>query len=427
MAETDSMKLSVKVKKGQAWTRYLEVEVPAEAVTSKIEIVFEDFRRKARVPGFRPGKVPMGIVRQRFADDVRVETLEQLLPEAYQKAIIQENMIPLGSPKISEVEFEKDRPLKFKAEIEIQPEIKINKYKGFRLEKRIRKATDKDVEDAVQYLREKKAEFHPVERASAKSDMVIVDLLKKHDKLGTLKEDKLEDVEVYLGSQGVLKEFDRELTGVSIGEMKNIQVDYPGDYYDPNLAGNRILFTAVVKDIKRKELPELTDDFVSSVSRVKTVDELKGKIKADLEARAQDEATRRLRSEIIKRVVEGNSFDVPISMLDRYLDSVVEDFKDKGEKVDEEIVRRQYRQPGENFIRWSYLYHEIAGIEGIKVAKEDKEKWVEDFAATYNITKERAKEYLGKSRKAQEIDESILEDKILEFIIRNSEVITTEE
>jgi len=426
MPESENKKLNVKVRNGQSWTRYLEIEVPAENVTSKIESVYESFRLKAKIPGFRPGKVPMAIVKQRFANDAKVEALEQLLPEAYQMAILQENLIPLGSPKVTDVEFDIDKPLRFKAEIEIQPQITLDKYKGFRIEKKIEKVTEKDFNNAVEYLRDKKAIFHPVKRPSVNGDLVIVDLLKKHDQLGRLKEDKLENVEIYLGSDGVLDVFSKELLGVSIGEMKNISVEYPQDYFDKNLAGDKIMFMAVVKEVKKKELPELNDEFAASVSKFKTLAEMNEKIRQDLGMRSRDEATRRMRSEIIKRIVENNKFDVPISLIDKYLESVIEDFKSKGETVDEETVRRQYRPLGENFIRWSYLYREIAGQEKIKIEAEDRKKWVEGFAKAYNVTEDKAREYLAKTKRIQDIDESILEDKVVEFIIKNSEIITTE-
>ena len=416
--------LKINIKKGQAWTRFLEIEVPVEDVTSKFQSIHESFRSKAKISGFRPGKAPMGLVKQRYAGEIKAEVLDGLLSQSFQQALIQEKLVPLGTPKVSDVEFDADKPLKFKAEIEIRPEIKLGKHKGFRVEKKVGKVTEKDVDDSLQYLRDRMAEFHPVQRPSENRDLVIVDLIKKHDKLNRLKEDRLENVELYLGGDGVLEEFQRGLMGVRIGEMKDISVKYPDDYYDKNLAGDQILFMAVVKEIKRKVLPELNDDFADRVSKGKSLDELKESLKRNLGAQAQDDATKSMRSEIVKRVVEGNLFDVPQSLLDRYLDSVVEDFKKKDESVDENMVRSQYRPLGENFIRWNYLYHEIARAEGLKVGTDERKKWVEGFAKTYNISEEKAREYLGKSGRVQDIEESILEDKVIEFIIKNSEVIT---
>ncbi len=416
--------LKINIKKGQAWTRFLEIEVPAEDVTSKFQSVYESFRSKAKISGFRPGRAPMGIVKQRYAGEIKAEVLDDLLSQSFQQALIQENLIPLGTPKVSDVEFDNEKPLKFKAEIEIRPEIKLGKYKGFRVEKKVGKVTEKDVDDSIEYLRGRMAEYHPVQRPSENGDLVIVDLIKKHDKLNKLKEDKLENAEIYLGGEGVLEEFQRGLMGVRLGEMKDISVKYPDDYYDKNLAGDQILFMAVVKEIKRRVLPEINDEFADKVSKAKSLDELKESLKKNLEAQARDDATKTIRSEIIKRVVDGNLFDVPGSLLDRYLASVIEDFKKKGESVDENTVRSQYRPLGENFIRWNYLYHEIARAEGLKVEADERKKWVEGFSKTYNISEEKARAYLGKSGRVHDIDESILEEKVIEFIIKNSEVIT---
>ncbi len=151
---------------------------------------------------------------------------------------------------------------------------------------------------------------------------------------------------------------------------------------------------------------------------------LKQKTKENLEHQALEDASRQLKNEVIKRVVDVNLFDVPISLLDEYLNNVVEDYKQKNQKVDEQAIRSQFRGLGENLLRWNYLYYEIAKAEKIKVEADDRKKWVENFAKTYNITEEAAREYLGKSKKIQDIDDSILENKVLDFIINNSEIIT---
>jgi len=418
--------LKVDISKGQSWTRFLAIEVPSEKVDAKFREVYGDFRQKANIPGFRPGKAPMNIIEKKFEGDVKVEVLESLVDEAYKQAIIQKRIWPLATPKVTDVEFEKNKPLKFKAEIEIRPEVKLKKYKGFRVEKSVRKVAEKDVDDSIEYMREKMAEFEPVERQSMNGDQLKIDLLKKFDKLNRLKEDKLEDVEILMGSEGVLKEFQEGLLGMRIGEMKDITVKYPNDYYDKNLAGNEIIYTAVVKEVKKRILPELNDELVSKVSPYKTVGEFRESLNKNLEQQAENEATRSLRSEIIKRVVESNSFDVPVSLIEKYLNSVVEDYKSRGETVDENSIRSQYRPVGENLIRWNFLYYEIAGAENITVAPEDRAKWVHDFSVAHNLTEERAREALGKSRKQSEIDDSIIEGKVLEFIIDNSEIIRTE-
>jgi trigger factor len=303
--------------------------------------------------------------------------------------------------------------------------VTLNKYTGFRVEKKIDQIGEKEIDESLQYLRERMAEYFPVQRAAENGDLVIVDLLKKHDKLGRLKEEKLENVEIELGHKGILQEFQRGIMGLKIGEMKDISVKYPDNYYDKNLAGDQILYLAVIKEIKKKSLPELNDEFAAKVSDSKTVAELRVKVKESLEREAQDNATRRLRNEVIKRVIDTNQFDVPISLLNSYLDGVIEDFKKKNESFDEAEVRTRYRPLGENMIRWSYLYYEIAKAENIKVEADDRKRWVDNFAKIYNLTPEAARQALGKSQKLQDIDDSILEEKVLQLIIDKSEIITT--
>jgi trigger factor len=417
--------LKAVLKEGQSWTRFLEIELPAESVTAAIDPAYEEFRRKARIAGFRPGKAPTSLIKQMYTSEIMKDVLESLVPRAYEQALVRENLVPLNSPKISDLEFEAGKPLRFKAEFEIRPKVTLNKYTGFRVEKKVPEVTEKDIEDSLLYLKEKLAEFFPVQRPAEDGDLVIADLIKKHDKFGRLKEDKLENVEIELGGKRILEEFQRGVLGMRIGEMKDISVKYPRDYYDSKLAGDQILYLVVVKEIKKKVLPELNDEFARKVSKSETLAELREKMKAGLERQARDDATVNLRNEIIKRVIDANYFDVPVSLLNKYLDGVVEDFRKRGAAIDDGDIRTEYRQHGENLIRWGYLYYEIARLENIKVEPEDRRKWVDKFARTYGMSEDEARERLGKARKQEDMDDSIIEDKVLQFIIDKSEVLTS--
>ncbi len=423
--ENENLKdLKVNLKEGQGWTRILEIEIPPEAVKEKFDSISEEYRHHAKIPGFRPGKAPMAMVKQRYASDIKSDVMEKLLPQAYEQALIQEKLVPLNVPNLSDISYKEGEPLKFKAEFEVRPKVELKKYTGFRIEKKKSDITESDVDEAMDDLRAKLGEYKPVQRPSENGDLVIVDLVNKHDKLGMLKEKKLENVEIELGNKEILDEFQRGLMGVRVGEMKDISVKYPDDYYDTKLAGDQILYLVIVKEIKEKVLPELNDEFAARISKSKTLAELRQKMKVNLEKQAQEDATKQLRNDVIKRVIDANMFDAPISLLEEYLANVVADYKKRYPNVDEQSIRSRYRGLGENLIRWSYLYYEISRAENIKVEAEDRKRWVENFAKAYNMTEEAAREALGKSKKIQDIDESILEEKVLDFIINNSEIIT---
>ncbi|RKX19663.1 MAG: trigger factor [Candidatus Zixiibacteriota bacterium] len=404
--------------------RILKIEVPQEEVGTEFKNCFDLYRTKANISGFRPGKVPINLLKQRFGESIKADVFEKLVANALSNAIKQENLDPISKPKISEVDFDENKPLKFKAEFEVKPEIDLKGYKGLKLEKRVREVTDADVDNSLKLLQQKYAEFHSVNRKCHDDDMVIVDLIKKYDKLNKLKEEKLENIEIDLGSETVLKEFKEGLRGMGIGEMKEIQVKYPEDYLDKRLAGDEIKYLAIVKEVKEKELPELNDEFAKNIAHLKNLEELRKTVNEELIRKANNDATNTLRSDIIKKLIEKNSFEIPESMIERYLQSVTEDFKKRYKDVDEFQLRQNYRSIGEDIIRWQFIYSEIAKIEGIKTNEEDRAKWVRGYAKAYNMSEETARQTLGQARKFDEIDDTILENKVLDFITRNSEIIS---
>jgi trigger factor len=220
----------------------------------------------------------------------------------------------------------------------------------------------------------------------------------------------------------VLKEFKEGLRGMGIGEMKDIEIKYPEDYSDKQFAGNEVKYTAILKEVKEIKLPEINDEFAKNFAKMENLDKLKGEIKASLENQANNESENALKSDMIKQIVDNNRFDVPNSMVEKYLQSVTEDFKKRYKDVDELKLRQSYRGIGEDTIRWQFIMREIADKENIKVSQEDRAGWVKRFASMYNMTEQSAREALGKAGKFEDIDDSLLEKKVLDFIKENSKI-----
>ena len=404
--------------------KILEIEVPVEDVDAEFENQLNEYRSKAKIPGFRPGKAPIDIVKSRFADSIKADVFETLIPNAYSKAIQQEKLIPLNQPELTDIKFEDGQPLSFKARIEVRPEINLKNYTGYKLKKEVKEVTDADIGEALKQLQNKHAEFTPVERKCHDNDLVVVDLIKKYDKLGALKDDKMENVEVDLGYEHVLKEFKEGLRGMSIGEMKEIELKYPDDYSDKQMAGNEIKYMAIVKEVKEKKLPELDDEFAKNYAELDNLEELKKSIRANLEKHANNESENKLTSEIIKKIINDNKFEVPESFVENYLQSVTEDFKKRYKDVDELQLRQNYRSIGEDTIRWQFIYRNIADKENIKVVEKDRAEWIKQFAAGYNMSEQTARETLGKAGKFDDIEDNLLEKKVLDFIKKNSKITT---
>jgi trigger factor len=394
--------------------RILEIEVPEAEVSSEFEKQYNLFRANANIAGFRPGKAPMDLVKKRYGDSIKAEVLEELVGKAVEEAITKENLFPISRPKVSDMQFEDGKPLTFRAEMEIKPEFKLDGYKGFEIKRAVRETSDNEVDTYLKNLHNRAAEYLPVERKCHDDDLLIVDLIRKSDVPDGPKEEKTENVEIELGAE------DKDgLRGSSIGEMKEIEVTYPENYGEKSLAGYKVKYLVVVKEVKEKKLPPLDDEFAKRFPNTADLAALKTSIKDLLIKKANDDADLIVRNDIIKNIVEANKFEVPESMVENYLKSVTDDFKKRYKDVDELKLRQSYRPIGENSLRWQFIYYEIARTEKLKVGEEDRAEWVKDFAKAYNVTEEQARESLGKARKLDDIDDSILEQKVLDFIKQN--------
>jgi len=414
--------LKVNVTKDKAWKRVVEIEIPVEKVKGEFDSVYQEYQRNVRIPGFRKGKAPLEMIKSRYKEKVTKDVLDKLLPQAYEEAVKQSNLTPLTLPVLKEeIDFKEGLPLQFKVLIEVRPEIELKDYKGLKLKKKIVQITEEHVRNALNYLQDKNAELHSVEREAKDGDFLIVDLEEISGEESKAKK-KTENQQIWLKKENLLTEFYRGLSGAKTGEEKEIEAIYPQDYFEKSLAGKIIKYKARIKEVKEKILAQINDDFAKGLGEYKNLDELKKKIKEDLEKESLREAEKDLASQVIKQVVEKNSFEVPESLLDLYLDNMVEDFKKSYKNVDEAKLREQYKELGLSRIKWEFLMHEIVKKENLEVTKEDTDKWVENFAKANSLELKQAKEFIAQKKKIKDIKETILEDKAIDFIIKNSTV-----
>src|SRR3984957_10148058 len=267
--------------------REIELEITADKVQKAADKITRDIVKVARIPGFRPGKAPMTLVRRRFADDIQGEVVQSLVPEALEKALGEKNLIPVTRPEVDKVEFKDGEPLKFRAVFEVLPEFELGDYKNLTVQVDEIAAGDAEVDKAVEEMRERAATFVPVEGRSAKDgDSVLIKLKGMPTEGGEPVE--ADNVMVPLGAEETLASFTENLRGTKAGETKTFQAKYPEDYPDKKLAGKTYDFTVEVQSVKEKKLPELDDDFVKEVAgekaEVATLEELRKKIRENLEA-----------------------------------------------------------------------------------------------------------------------------------------------
>src|ERR1700739_2038190 len=285
----------------------LDLEIPAEEVSKAAEKVAKDFAKVARVPGFRPGKAPISLIKRRFADDIKGEVLQTLVPEHVEKAVAEQKLTPVSQPQVDKLDFQEGHPLKFRASFEVLPEFTLGNYKSLEIEMPEMNITDESVDNTLAEMQQRAATFAPVEdRPAQDGDFVEVNLLGPPEGGG----DPLQadSVLCHVGAEETMQPFNENLRGANVGDHKDFDVTYPADYPDAKLSGKTFHYAVDVLGIKTKKLPELNDEFAKDVSDATSLDELKKKIHENLEHERDHRQKDLQREKIIGELVKLNDF-----------------------------------------------------------------------------------------------------------------------
>ena len=306
--------MKTELKEISATVKQIDVEIDADAVRSTYDDISDRYAKMANVPGFRPGHAPRGVVRTRFKDQIRTEVLRELLPEAVQKAIDEHKLEPLGEPQLDLETAEGldtlgAKPITFHVTVEVLPEITLANYKGLKVERRTRPINDDEIDKIIENLRENSASLEPVEdRGAQLGDTVTAnfhgDFLNEPDAEPL----NVEDVDVVLGGEGVVAEITDNLLDVKPDDEKTFRVNYAEDFSSKGLAGKPVEYTVKVSAVRMKELPEVDDEWAKSLGEdIESLADLRGKVRADLEARANNEAEGKMRGDLVRQLVEAHS------------------------------------------------------------------------------------------------------------------------
>jgi trigger factor len=417
--------------------REVELEIPAENVQKAAEKVARDIARVARVPGFRPGKAPITLIRRRFAEDIQGEVVQSLVPEYLEKALDEKKMTPVTRPEVDQVQFKEGEPLKFRAVFEVLPDFELGDYKNLQVSIDEIKIGDEQVEKTIEEMRERGASYVPVEGRSAKDgDYVLLKLI------GTPAEGgepiQADNILCHLGGEETLESFTENLRGANPGETKQFESRYPDDYPDQKLAGKTYNYSVDVQGIKEKKLPELNDEFAKDAAGeqggVTTLDEFRKKIRENLDAAREQEQTSQAREKILEQLVKQHDFPVPEALIEGQMDvrleRVVRSLAAQGVdpravNVDWVSLRRKQRDNAINDVKAELLLDRIATAENIEATDEDVDK---EFAllaerSGESVTALRAR--LTKQGALDRMKSKLRSDKVIEWLYRTSRIETT--
>jgi len=410
----------------------LELEIPAEEVTKKIESVAKEFARVANVPGFRRGKAPISLIRRKFADDIKGEVLQSLVPERVEKAVAEQKLTPVSQPQVDKLDFNEGQPLKFRAVFEVLPEFELGNYQGLEFEMPTMDVTDEDVAKALEEMRERAAAFAPVEgRAIQDGDFAQVKLLGTPEGGG----DPLQadSVLCHIGAEETMEPFNANLKGASAGEHKNFDVDYPTDYPDPKLAGKKYHYAVEVLGIKTKKLPELNDEFAKDVSEAGTLDELKKKVREGLGHQRDHKHKELLHEKVLAEIVKLHEFPVPGALVEHQMDvrleRVVRSLATQGVdpravNVDWVTLRRRQEERAKDDVKAELIIDRIATAENIDVTDEEVMHELEHMASHGGESAEALRARLTKQGTLDRMKAKLRSDKTLDWLAQNAKIKT---
>jgi len=418
--------------------KQIDIQIDAAAVRAAYDQISDRYAKAANVPGFRPGHAPRAVVRTRFKDQIRTEVLRELLPEAAQNAIEEHKLAPLGEPELNLENTDGlsrlgNDPISFHIIVDVLPEIKLNEYKGLSATRRTRSVKDEDMDRVIESLRENSATLEPVEdRGAQLGDTVTANFHGQFLSEPEAEPINVEDVDVVLGGDGVVREINENLIGAKPDDEKTFTVDYPADFTSKGLAGKQVEYRIKVNALRIKELPDIDDEWARSLGdEIESLAQLREKIRLDLDQQVKNEADVKMRSELVRKLVEAHQFELPERLLEHQtehrLESVVRDMMGHGvdprdPKLDWEKARDSLKEQAGYDLRGSLLLERIADEEKIEVSKQEIDDEINAVAEASRQSVEQVRAILTKQGGERSIAGRLRNRKALDFLVANANV-----
>jgi trigger factor len=403
--------------------RRMRVELPAESIEQEIASRLKRVGRTAKIKGFRPGKVPAKVVRQRYGKQIREEVLGELMQKSYSEAVVQEKLNPAGGPKI-EADDGADQGFAYVATFEIMPEVELKGLDEIKIERPVVDIGDADVDAMIEKLREQKAEWEPVDRKSKDGDRVVCDFS------GTLDGEPIEggtgtNVPVELGQGQMLPDFEKGLKGVSAGDETSFKVKFPKDYHAEDLQGKKVDFAVTVHSVEERVLPEVDDDFAKLFNVEEGgIEKFKADVTENMEREAAQKVKNDIREQAMSALLDGNPIDIPQTLKHQEM-----------HEMQHEAMRRlgiedhSQAPPMENFaeaaekrVRLGLLVRQVIADQELTLDEARVRAHVEEMCAGYENADEMVNIYMSNPQVVQQVEPMVLEQMAIDWLVDHGTV-----
>ncbi|NJP36727.1 trigger factor [Alkalicoccus luteus] len=434
--------MAVNWEKQEGNTGVLTVEVDSKRVNEALDQAFKKVVKSVNVPGFRKGKVPRPIFEQRFGvEALYQDALDILLPQAYSEAVEEAGIDPVAQPDIDIEEMAKNEPLTFKATVTVKPEVTLGDYKGLEVEAPATDVTDEEVDEDINRLQNENAELVVIEDGQVQDGDTVVMDFKGFVDGEAFEGGEAENHTLEIGSGQFIPGFEEKLVGAKSGEETSVEVEFPEEYHAEELAGKPATFEVKVYDIKRKELPELDDEFAKDVDEsYESFDDMKKAVRERLENEKQQQADMTIKDQLVEKASENAEIDIPEAMVDTEVDRMLQEFGQRLQsqgmsldmyyqfaQTDEEGMKEQFKEDAQKRVRMNLTLEAVAQAENLEASEEDIEQELEKMAEMYQRPVDEIKQLLEMQGGTDMLKGDLQVRKAIEFLEENSKKVAPKE
>jgi trigger factor len=425
--------LTIAVQEPSAWSRRIAITVPAERVQRLRGEVTQQLARNARLPGFRKGKLPNTLIERQFGSSIDKETIDRTVQQAYREALESEGLSPITQGKVEKVEYERGAALSFEVELEVRPEIQLARTGGFSLDRPTMEVGEEDVESVLERLRDERATWEPLEEGQ-KPDFeqrVTVEITALEEGGAPPADAEPRTYRFVIGEGQAIPAVEEAIMTLAAGEEGDFSVSFPDDFPEEERRGQNQRLHIKVMDASRKILPELTPEFAKEIGDFEDLEALRARILEDLKADSEQRADAEVRRQLVDRITEANPFEVPASMVERYLDEVTghsHEGEHKHQHTPEEEERLARARAGlwpqaEWSIKRLLIIDSVADAEGLRATQDNIDQRVEQLAERHERTPSEVWLQLEKSGQLEVLEREITEDKVFQHLLAQNKVV----
>lgn len=420
----DTSQLRVSVQEKERWRRVMSVTVPATVVREEEERAAAQLASRARMKGFRKGRVPKRLIEGRFGGALRQEALDKLIQSAYRGALAAEQLRPISEGEVADLQYQPDQDLTFDIAFDVEPVIEVSRVGGFVVERATPAVTDEQIERVLARVQEQNGVWKPIEEGTPQErDLVSVEILRLDDDTDAEADVDAEvrEYDFVIGQGDALPDIEAAIKTLEPGASGEFDVTFPDDFPDESRRGDVERVRIELKGRRVMDVPPLDDDLAKQVGDFATLDELKARIREDMEKEATESAENGVRSRLLDLLIEANSFEVPASMVDRYAETVIGRAELPPERLAE--VKEQIRPEAERAVKRILVLDRVAETQGLTATEEELDARIEEIAGRNDTTAAKVYAELQKAGRLEALERELTEAKVFEFLKEQSKII----